>query len=264
MNRRITYLLLTLLASISFSYAQKNDTVYISQENIRTGQLKEGKHVYLVYFRTSRDATRTMAQFWTREVKKKTENGRKVIEITQSLEDKDSIVHTSKSICDAKTFRPIYHEDWWNNNGTKTISVFDYEAKKAVINGKDASQDVSEKGKRTFAGFMKAANNYHLNWHVDLEVFPALPFARHKTFAVPFYHPGFNEPENIFYTVAGEGKLTGYDDTTIDCWIVYHESKGNKEQFWISKKTNEVLKLENEINGKMYRYKIKLGYTDAK
>jgi hypothetical protein len=37
--------------------------------------------------------------------------------------------------------------------------------------------------------------------------------------------------------------------------------KGNKEIFWISKRTKEVLKLEQEINSTMYRYKIKLGFS---
>jgi hypothetical protein len=40
-----------------------------------------------------------------------------------------------------------------------------------------------------------------------------------------------------------------------------HEEKGNKEVYWISKKTKEVLKLEQEINGRFYRYKIKLGFS---
>jgi predicted mannosyl-3-phosphoglycerate phosphatase (HAD superfamily) len=63
------------------------------------------------------------------------------------------------------------------------------------------------------------------------------------------------------YTVTGSASLTGYDNQQIDCWIMEHTDKGNKEIFWISKKTKEVLKLEQEVNGKLYRYKIKFGFS---
>ena len=59
----------------------------------------------------------------------------------------------------------------------------------------------------------------------------------------------------------GSGELVGYNDQKIDCWLMSHEERGNKEIFWISKKTREVLKLEQEINGSLYRYKIKLGFS---
>lgn len=37
--------------------------------------------------------------------------------------------------------------------------------------------------------------------------------------------------------------------------------KETKKFFWISEKTSEVLKLEQEIDGSLYRYKIKLGFS---
>ena len=68
------------------------------------------------------------------------------------------------------------------------------------------------------------------------------------------------------YTVTGEDKLMGYDDKPVDCWVLTHEDKGNLERFWVSKKTKEVLKLEQEItqrnNQKMYRYKVKLAFSE--
>jgi len=48
----------------------------------------------------------------------------------------------------------------------------------------------------------------------------------------------------------------------VDCWLLSHDSPGNKELFWISKKTREVLKMEQVINGTMYRYKIRLGFAE--
>jgi hypothetical protein len=56
------------------------------------------------------------------------------------------------------------------------------------------------------------------------------------------------------YTVTGSAVLSGYGNELIDCWILSHELGTNKEVFWISKKTNEVVKLEQQFNGK-YRIK---------
>ncbi len=256
------FYLLSLVLVSSFGFAQKSDTVYINSTNIKVNQLKNEKSVYLVYFRHNKAATRTMTQFWTRTVKRKTENGKKLIEVYQFWEDKDSIVHTAKSLCDAQTFKPLYHESWWKARGKNSTSVYNYETKQATIDGNDALKDTSTKGKRLMGGFLKAADAYHFNWHLDLEVFSILPLSLHKTYAIPFYEAGYKEPENIFYTVSGEGQLKGNDNQPIACWLLTHESPGNKEIFWISKKTKEVLKLEQEINGKMYRYKIKLGFSD--
>lgn len=101
-----------------------------------------------------------------------------------------------------------------------------------------------------------------LNWHLDLETFPTLPYKTGLTFVIPFYDPGTASGfQKVAYTVTGSAELIGYNDQKIDCWLLVHESKGNKEVFWISKKTNEVLKLEQEVGGRMYRYKIKLGFS---
>lgn len=254
--------LLSLFFISNLCFAQKSDTIYINPKNIKVDHLKDGKSVYLVYFRNQKEATRTMTQFWTREVKRKTENGKKIIEVYQSWEDKDSIVHTAKSLCDAQTFKPLFHESWWKIRGKTSTSIYNYETKRVTIDGNDALKDTSLKGKQLVSGFLKAADMYHLNWHLDLEVFSALPLSLHKTYAIPFYEAGYKEPENIFYTVSGEGQLSGYDNEKVACWVLMHETPGNKEKFWISKKTKEVLKLEQEVNGKMYRYKIKLGFSD--
>lgn len=256
------FYLLSLILVSNFGFAQKSDTVYINPKNIQVADLKDGKSVYLVYYRQHKEATRTITQFWTRAVKRKTENGKTLIEVYQSWEDKDSIVHTAKSLCDAQTFKPLFHESWWKVRGKNSTSVYNYETKQATIDGNDALKDTSTKGKQLMVGFLKAADAYHLNWHLDLEVFSILPLSFHKTYAIPFYEAGYKEPENIFYTVSGEDQLKGNDNQPIACWVLTHESPGNKEIFWISKKTKEVLKLEQEVNGKMYRYKIKLGFSD--
>ena len=81
-----------------FSFAQSNDTVIITQKNLNANVLREGTHRYLVYFKMGKNATRIQTQFWTRTIKRTDFNGKPAIEVTQEWEDKDSIMHVSKSI----------------------------------------------------------------------------------------------------------------------------------------------------------------------
>ena len=100
------------------------------------------------------------------------------------------------------------------------------------------------------------------NWHLDLETFPLFPYKNGVTFLVPFYDPGTSAPQEVAYTVTGSAKLEGYDQQPVDCWLLEHRSKGNHEKFWISKKTLEVLKLEQTVNDSMFRFKIKLPFSN--
>jgi len=263
---RISAILLCCLAS-NFSKAQ--DTIRITAQNINSKVLKEGIHRYLVYFKMGKDATRTQTQFWTRTIKRTEYNGTPVIEVNQEWEDKDSIVHIVHSISDAKTMQPLYHKTWWKvqttrNATVKTVSetVVDFTNKTVLYNGKPLSQDdTARQVKPIWAGYQSSLDKYFLNWHLDLETFPLLPYKDGVTFLIPFYDPGTaSNYQYVAYTVTGSAKLSGFNDQTIDCWLLVHESKGNREVFWISKKTKEVLKLEQQF-GKMYRYKIKLGFS---
>jgi hypothetical protein len=261
------FTLLILLFSLFFecSYGQYSDTIVINQNNVSTKVLKEGTSVYLVYFKMKKDSIRTMTHFWTRTITRESYNGTDAIMVSQSWEDKDSIVHTTKSICDSKTFAPLYQYSWWKRAGKITSSSFDFVNKTATVDEKPLTEaDTAKSRKIAWQAFVKAYNQYTLNWHLDLEVFPILPYKTYKkgqVFSIPFYDPGFSAPKQVIYTIIGENKLVGYDNQKIDCWLLEHTDKGNKEIFWISKKTKEVLKLEQQINGTMYRYKIKLGFN---
>ena len=245
-----------------YSYGQSTDTIIINQNNVATGVLKEGTSVYLIYFKMKKDSIRTMTQFWTRTIARESFNGADAITVYQSWEDKDSIIHTTKSICESKTFAPLYQDSWWKRSGKITTSTFDFGNKKAIVDGKPLTEeDTAKNRKAAWLSFVKALNQYTLNWHLDLEVFPILPYKKGRIFSIPFYDPGFSAPRQIIYNVSGEANLQGYDNQKVDCWLLEHTDKGNKETFWISKKTKEVLKLEQQINGTMYRYKIKLGFS---
>ena len=268
MNIKLALLLLLLFAEEALS--QKSDTIFITAKQINTNVLQEGTHRYLVYFKMSKDSVRTQTQFWTRTIKRTNYNGTPAIEITQAWEDKDSIMHIVNSISDAKTMQPLYHKTWWKvqrskDTPVKTVSVtaVDFVSKIVEHNGARLSDtDTSKQTKAMWTGYKSSLDKYFLNWHLDLETFPLLPYKEGITFVIPFYDPGTSSNyQKLSYTVIGSAVLNGYNNQKIDCWLLVHEDKGNKEVYWISKKTKEVLKLEQEINGRFYRYKIKLGFS---
>jgi hypothetical protein len=260
MSHKKFYLLLIFGLKFLSCFSQKTDTILITPGIVKINQLKTGTSRYLVYFKMSPGASRTNTQFWTRTTEPGIQNGIPVFIITQVWEDKDSIVHTTKSVADASSFQTISHESWWKQRGS---SSFDFTKKEGILNGIALSDaDTSSQKKRVWEAYKKAWDIFTLNWHLDLEVFSLLPYKEKTTFLIPYYDPGSIAPQNVAYTVSGTAQLEGYDNHKIDCWLLVHEEKGNKEVFWISKKTNEVLKLEQEINGKMWRFKIKLSYSN--
>ncbi|HEY0652260.1 MAG TPA: hypothetical protein VGD65_03990 [Chryseosolibacter sp.] len=252
---RTFYLLVIMLAAIAAT-AQKSDTVRIDASKINTSSLIPGVHQYLVYFKNGKDSSRVNFQFWTREVQLTKHEGRDAITIKQTWEDNKSIIHRVNSINDRKTFAPLYHDSWWKSRGS---FVFDFIKKTAFVNDKQVTAaDTAVARQKMFAAYEKALTEYVLNWHLDLEVFPLLPYKDGVTFMINFYDPGFPAPSFQAYTVDGSAKLIGYGGQSIDCWLLKHESPNNHEVFWVSKKTREVLKLEQQF-GTRYRYKVKLG-----
>ncbi|MFN8253056.1 MAG: hypothetical protein U0V75_14405 [Ferruginibacter sp.] len=242
--------------------AQKKDTVFIDGKKINTSVLKEGVHRYLVYFKNGESAPRSDAQFWTIRIERAMEAGKPVIAVTQEWEHKDTVLHKAWSVCDANTMQPITHKIWWNIPRLGSTSV-DFRSNIVDFNGKQLDDtDTARTAKRIWTAFKSAKDKYLLNWHLDLEVFSTLPYKDGTVFVIPFYDPGTGAPfEKVVYAVKGSASLDGYDGQQIPCWLLVHESEGNKEIFWISKKTREVLKLEQQF-GKMYRYKIKLGFSN--
>lgn len=241
------------------SARSKGDTIRIDASKVNTRMLKPSGNRYLVYFKMGKDAVRSGTQFWTRNIEYADHNGREAIVVTQEWEDKDTIIHRVRSVCDKKTFAPLYHQSWWKQSGSSEFNFID---KSASINGIPLTDsDTARNRKGPWNAFKLALNQYTLNWHLDLEVFSLLPYKEGKTFLIPFYDPGNPAPGNVAYSVTGSAILIGYNEQKIDCWILSHESRGNKEIFWISKKTKEVLKLEQEFGKDKWRYKIKLGFS---
>lgn len=271
MRNKSIPILFILFMNAAIMMGQQGDTIRISAKDINTGVLKEGTHRYLVYFKMKKDSVRSMTQFWTRTIKRTMYNGTAAIEIKQEWEDKDSIMHIVRSYSDAKTMQPLYHDTWWKvqagrNATSKTITstIVDMVKKTVEYNGHLLSDaDTAGRVKKIWEGYKSSVDKFYLNWHLDLETFPLLPYRKGVTFVIPFYDPGTGSDfQTVAYTVKGEAELEGYDQQKIKCWILEHESPGNKETFWISKKNKEVLKLEQNFGPGAYRYKIKLGFSN--
>lgn len=239
-------------------FAQKSDTIRIDGSKVNTSVLLPGIHQYLLYFKNGPDSSRINFQLWTREIELTDYEGKKAIRIKQKWEDNKAVIHTVNSVNDRKDFSPLYHESWWKGRGSY---VFDFTKKLMKINDTPITEaDTARTKKNMFSSYQKALNQYVLNWHLDLETFPILPYKDGVTFLINFYDPGFPDPSWQAYTVSGSAKLNGYGSESVDCWLLTHESKNNKETFWVSKKTKEVLKLEQKF-GNRYRYKVKLPFV---
>lgn len=258
---------LFLIVLLSKTQAQGNDSMFITPNNINTSVLKEGTHRYLVYFQRGKEKPRAMTEFWTRKISRTNYNGKTALQIDQVWESGDTITHTTSSYCDIKSMQPFYHEYWWKAGmmwpkGIKTVVNFD--THKLSIDGKEVTDTVTDVRHKGILKYFKGAEGeFLLNWHLDLEVFPTLPYKKGRTFIIPYYDPGTSSGlTNAVYTVTGSATLEGYNNQKIDCWLLTLEEKGNKEVFYISKKSREVLKMVQEINGSIYRYKIKLSYSE--
>lgn len=254
----ITFALLAVILPFTTVSALKKDTVYIKPGQVNTKVLIPGTHRWLVYFKMGADSPRTMFNIWSRHIERKQFQGKDAFEIKQVWEDKDSIMHTTLSFSDAKDFRTLFHQSWWKQRGSTSYNFLTGEA--SINDKKITAADTALRIKRTRDGFDTALTQYSLNWHLDLEVFPQLPYQNNRTFMINFYDPGYSQPKWVAYTVTGNGKLPGLDGQEADCWLLEHDDTNNKEIFWISKKTKEVLKLEQQF-GKMFRYKIKLPFS---
>ena len=254
------FALLIIFFVCSTGYSQKQDTLLINPSNVNTKALMPGIHRYLIYFKMGKDSGRTNYQLWSRNIDYISIKGVNAISVTQEWEDNDTVFHKAHSILNKKDFSTIYHKSWWKATGAWV--TYDFEKKEILLSGNSLREKKDSISVKRVAAFDASTLQYCLNWHLDLEVFSLLPYKEGITFKINFYDPGSEAPRYTYYTVSGSDSLAIYNNQKIDCWLLTHGSlPENFETFWISKKTKEVLKLEQEYSGK-FRYKIKLGYSD--
>ncbi len=253
-------LLFSLLSFLSMVQAQQSDTLLVKPEHINTSILIPGTHRWLVYFKAGKDSSRTRFNIWTRKIDMIQYRGKEAVSVTQEWENNDTILHTVYTVCDRKDFSTLYQKSWSKTSGTWE---FDFIDKTFKLNGTlvDATDTLRvHTGMRK--AFESATGQYTLDWHLDLEVFPLLPYQAGRVFGINYYDPGFSAPKLVYYTVTGSAVIKGYNGQDIDCWLLSHDASAqNHELFYISKKTKEVLQLEQEYGGR-YRYKVKLAFSN--
>jgi hypothetical protein len=242
----LTILLFTFLAGRLIAQV---DTINIAKQELATGQLKEGLHQYLVYFENSKKKRLMSPSLWNRDVRFKKINGEDVIVVEQNWIGGDTTFNRYVySVAKRKTFEPIYHKTKMRG----ATEAFDFTS--TTVSGSDSVAN------NTKGDLEVALSTPTLNWELDLEIFSTFPFKNEKQrFIVNFYHPGGkSEPAYYEYKVIGSEKIKVVNDQDVDCWQLKIDYRQNSWAiFWISKKSKEVLKMQ-EFFGGGYRYKVKL------
>lgn len=240
-------LALTIVVISSHCFAQI-DTIRIDKADLTTSNLKPGLHQYLVYFENPAKKRIGNSSIWNRQVKFKNIAGKEVIEIEQNWFASDTAYNRYVySISDRKTFAPIFHKTKMRGG----IEAFDFENTK--ISGTDSVGSNAKKDLDVPLTVMT------LNWELDLEIFSTLPIKKEgQRFIINFYHPGGRtNPKYYEYAIIGSEKLSSVNDAVIDCWkMKINYSETDWAIFWISKKSKEVLKMQEHFRGG-YRYKVR-------
>lgn len=236
------------------TYAQviKPDTVLINSGHISTNRLIEGNHEWLVYTQP-KGGTRKRLMLWQRAIEFSYYLGKETITIKQVWEDNDTIVHTVETVCNRQDFSTLYQKGWTKGQGT---SEFNFLTRELKLNGKSITlTDTAKSNKRVYDAYQKSLTQYVLNWHLDLEVFATLPYKDGRVFGINYYDPGFRPPRIVYYAVSSS--LMQGNGQEIECWVLNSESNFSKQTFWISKNTQQVIKVRDETKEGV-RYKIKI------
>lgn len=248
--------------AFTFNSFGQTDTILIQKQNLELKYLHTGSSTYLIYFKKTATGPALNITLVKINVEATMINGKKAFAVSQQWDSGDDLQHTAYTVHDANDFSTVKHESWWKRLGYKT--KFDFIAKQVDFEGTidDAAKSkISNEFKESFG-------DYNLCWHSDLIIFPLFPFKNGRVFKVNFYDPGFGKPQIAEYTVTGSELLTGSSNEKIDCWVLEHKSASpsgtvSTQRFWISKKTREVLKEEDQF-GAGYRYKFKIDVSGEK
>jgi hypothetical protein len=250
--KHILFAILSLITQTLVLHAEAQsaqiDTINIEKSDLITFNLKPGLNQYLVYFENPSKKRIGNSSIWNRQVNFKSIGGRDIIEIEQYWYMSDTTFNRYVySISDKKTFAPIFHKTKMRG----AVEAFDFDGKKVV-----GSDSVANNTKKDLNVPLTVTT---LNWELDLEIFSTFPIKKEgQRFIINFYHPGGkSEPRYYEYAIVGSEKIQIVNDLSIDCWkMKINYSPDTWAIFWISKKSKEVLKMQEYFRGG-YRYKIK-------
>jgi hypothetical protein len=235
---------------------QKMDTLVIGPEHITTKKLSAGTHHWLSYNVRENDTLKKNLILWQVKIDPVVYHDKPAISIRQLVTGRDTVMMATHTICDASTFVTRYHEA---RSSFAPALDMDFENKTLSVNGKPITPDDTARSSKTrWQRFDSSASGFALNWSIDLATFPLLPYKANRTFLINFFEPGA-APHPVAYTVTGTGFLYSYDNNKIECWVLECKHRFSTQKFYISKKTSEMLKLEEEF-GKTKVFKVKQGF----
>lgn len=244
-----------MLVCIAQSFAESRDTMYINGSNLVQNSVKYGDLSYLVYNKTAKESAATGFYVANIHVASTRYHDKPAIAISQSWEARDTFAHTAYTVLNATDFSTLYHTTFWKGLGY--TSQFDFDAHKVSFDGR-LPDSVRVK---IVSAFDSSFNEFNLNWHSDLFLFPLLPFKKDRSFAINFYDPGVSAPQVVVYDIVGEEKISSWG-TEMDCWIMLlRHGVSDYQKFWIAKKDKVVVREEDFFAGK-YRFKIKLAVPE--
>lgn len=248
---RKSLLLPAVVVAASLS-AQQTDTIHAGDGQLDLRYLPAGTQRYLVYLKTN--DTKKNIWLWERTTAREKWHDSDAIVVRQHWITSDTGFNHRKlvSVVDPLTFTPLYHGTEttkggeWFNMRSREFAAADPVAQKKYVKG----------------AYYPLVTSF--NWELDLETFALLPLQEGKTFVINFVHPG-SMPAWHTYIVTGSEKISAVNGEMIDCFKLYTEyehnnTKGNST-WWLSKKTHEVLKMEEHF-GMVTRYKIRLAVEE--
>ncbi len=243
-----------MLCCIMFTTAMAQpDTVRVTSKHINTKYLKPGTRQYLVTISNPKNPKVLTQNLWNRNISFEQVQGKERMVIRQNWIGTDTLSNRTLYSVMEKDFTPVYH----TSASARGKGAFNFYPDKIV-----AADTVQ---KNAWKGFVMPTTNQTYNWELDMEFFESLLLKANTVFLINFYHPGSKTgPQAYSYKVTGSEKLATINNQTIDCWLLRIDySPENYGIFWVTKKTHEVLKMEEKFNG-ITRYKIKLGTLAGK
>jgi len=250
MNRNIliNILYISLLLS-SISLTAQIDSVNTKTNKLKSNQLKEGTHTYVVYLQDSIDGVKYNFEIWDRKLTQNKENN------TYKL----NWVRHKNSKNESYAYEIIFDDTF------KTLT-------EKVIHKKKVGDTIQNKHKffiydnnTMFSSENSSQHNtspvkiddlkHSINWELDIETLSGLPMSDDRKFAICFYHPGSKTPPKYYNYNVERTEILALNGTEYDCWVlkvVY--AKNQSCEFWIDKKTNNVMLSKDTIYGR-FRFK---------
>jgi hypothetical protein len=229
----------------------------VAPAGMHLDRLRPATMTYLVYMHGAADTGFSRPMLATTTVKHEPVDGTDAWVIEQHWEDESGVVHTARTVHDARDIATLSQVATWKRPTGTFTSIATPREGRGRIEGElpDAARA------RMQAGFATMDDAWWMNWHSDLTLLPLLPYEKGGTLRVHLFDVGMDAPMDVDYIVAGDRTLHGADGSAYDCWLVETESghpgAGNYQRFWIDKARRVVVKEEDVFNGQ-YRSKVLL------